>query len=66
MNTRSSSYTGRAPRTLNEAFGPHQDYISEPAKRSRYPEEEIIIGISAVAFLCVVALIAYEYLGGIL
>ena len=64
MNTRSSSYTGRAARTLNEAFGPHQDYISDNTPMRKV--DTIILGISGVAFMVVVALIAYEWLGIVL
>lgn len=60
-NTRSSSWTGRSARSLNEAFGPHQDFISDDAPMRK--ADTIIIGISGVAFMVVVALIAIEWIG---
>ena len=63
MNTRSSSYTGRAARTLNEAFGPHQDYITDYDEQRSKPEELAIAFILALVLFCV-ALIAYLQIGG--
>ena len=59
MNTRSSSYTGRSARTLNEAFGPYQDYISEQERRDRTTGIAIWV-VHAIAVVSVVALIAIE------
>lgn len=36
MNRASSSWTGRAPRSCKEAFGPYTDYRIEDNDRPRY------------------------------
>lgn len=60
MNTRSSSYTGRSARTLNEAFGPYQDHISEPSRIDKAAGVAIWV-VHAIAAVAVVALIAAEH-----
>ena len=54
MNPRSSSYTGRAPRNLQDAFGPYTSrQIHEPAPRA-HPAEVVLYVVLAplvVAFL---------------
>ena len=61
-----SSYTGRAPRTLEGAFGPHiRSTHAEivPMDAPLHPVDAIVIKVSAFCCAAVVVIFTGEYLG---
>ena len=58
MNPRSSSWTQRAPRTLEQAFGPHSSGPVHPMPDRRpIPRHEIALYIVSAACAIVVGLL---------
>lgn len=54
MNYRSSSWHGRTPRGLEQAFGPYTSkHIAEP--KARIPAHEIALYVVAVLVACLMA-----------
>jgi hypothetical protein len=53
MNTRSSAWTGRAPRTLEEAFGPYTsaDFPEDPVT-TRGHAVAAWVGVAILSVLC--------------
>ena len=55
--THSSAWTGRAPRSIESALGPHAtDYIHDD---DMHPHDRIVTIASAIVAVIAVALIAY-------
>jgi hypothetical protein len=55
MNPRSSNWTGRVPRTLEQAFGAHASTrISEPAQQSGFALWACTFAAAALAAACIV------------
>lgn len=61
MNTRSSSWTGRAHRSIESAFGPYSNELAPlREKYDRMPvPDAIVIAISAVGGLALFAMICF-------
>lgn len=54
MNYRSSSWTGRAPNSMQAAFGPYtSNHIEEPAER--HWQDWVVYAVCLFAFLLVLA-----------
>lgn len=58
MNSRSSSWTQRAPRTLAESFGPYTSHQLEPMPepRNRHAQDWCIYACAVVALVAILIL----------
>ena len=56
MNTRSSSYTGRYPRSLSEAFGPYESGPIDDGTPRWSRTDWIVVISSAAAFVALAVL----------
>lgn len=57
MNTKSSAWTGRAPRSMAEAFNPYADNTLHPMPdRRKVPAHEVALYIVAVIAVAVMVI----------
>ena len=58
---RGSAWTGRAPRSMNEAFGPH---VSLPGEREAayHRNDRIVMWACAIAFAALLAMAALRWI----
>ena len=62
MKSNNSNYTGRHPRTMQEAFGPHTDNkIYEQVRPYDWQDKVVMVGciVCLIVFVLVVALSAH-------
>lgn len=60
MNTRSSAYTGRHPRTLSEAFGPYEQGNLHTAPEPMHKHDRIVLAASALAAVVLLAVLIFN------
>lgn len=60
MNTRSSSYTGRAPRSLECAFGPYQRHGLHTTPEPMHASDRIVVIASALAAVAVLVVLVFN------
>ena len=62
MNTAHSNWTGRVPRTLNEAFGPHTPNQLEPMPdNDAVPDFALVLAAIAAVALTVLAIVMWGW-----
>ena len=58
---RGSAWTGRTPRTMNEAFGPHVS-ISGEREAAHHRNDRIVMWACAIAFAALLAMAALRWI----